>query len=124
MKLTTPERNRLPDERPGKTHNVTIAGTDIVINTGEYEDGRCGEVFIELKKQGDHMRVYDSVAIAISIALQYGVPLDVFVQKFKHQKLEPSGVTSNEKIPIADSIVDYVAKWLELKYLGEGHDNK
>ena len=99
-------------------HRVTIGGTKVHIRTGEYAGGKLGEVFVTLSKEGSELRVYDAVAIAISIGLQYGVPLEEFVDKFKHQKMEPSGWTSNPAIPHADSIVDYLARWLEIRYLG------
>jgi ribonucleoside-diphosphate reductase alpha chain len=111
------KRRRLPPERHGKTHSVKIGGVPVKIRTGEYKDGSLGEIFIELEKQGDELRVYDAVAIAISIGLQYGVPLEVFENKFRGQRLEPSGITTNKEIPMVASIIDYLAKWLRLKYL-------
>lgn len=111
------ERKRLPTERAGITHKVTIGGVDVYVNTGEFDDGTLGEIFVTINKAGGQMRVYDALAIAISVGLQHGVPLETFVNKFKHQRMEPSGVTSSQEIPLADSIVDYLAKWLEQIYL-------
>ena len=110
-------RKRLPDTRHGLVHKVIFGGIEWFITTGEYDDGTLGEIFIKIAKEGDEMRLYDIVAISISLGIQHGIPLQVFVDKFKHMKLEPRGWTNNPNIPKADSIVDYLVKWLEMKYL-------
>lgn len=110
-------RFKLTDVRPGKTVKATIGKTDVYIRTGEFQDGSLGEVFITINKEGDEMRVYDCLAIVISIALQYGVPLSAIVEKLKNQRMEPSGITNNKVIPITHSISDFLARWLEIKYL-------
>ncbi len=117
MDEKSPTRQHLPPERHGTTHTVVIGDRKVKIITGEFGDGSLGEVFIEIGKEGGEMRVYDCFAISISIALQYGVPLEAFTEKFKNQTMEPCGVTDNDDIPLCSSVVDYLAKWLELKYL-------
>ena len=112
-----PERKRLPDERKGRTKKLVVGGTDVYIRTGEYEDGTVGEIFITLGKQGDEQRLLDLSAIAVSVGLQYGIPLGVFTKKFKNWRCGTSGPTSDIDIPLAQSIIDYVAKWLEAVYL-------
>lgn len=111
------EQRKLPPERKGITHKVIIGGTDVYIRTGEFLDGGLGEVFITVNKEGHELRAYDGVAIAMSIGLQRGVPLKAYVDKFKHQRMEPGGVTSDPKIPMSHSILDYLAHWLEARYL-------
>jgi ribonucleoside-diphosphate reductase alpha chain len=87
---------------------------------GLYQDGQPGEVFIKMSKQGSTLGgVMDSLAVLISMSLQYGVPLSVLVRKFIHSKFEPSGMTQNPKIPIASSIIDYIFRWLALEFLPE-----
>lgn len=111
-------RQKLPTERSGKTHKVVIGGRAVYITTGEYPDGSLGEIFIRLDREGGELRVYDCLAIAVSIGLQYGVPLEEYIKKLRYQQMEPRGVTSNpNEIPMCSSISDYLAKWLELKYL-------
>ena len=85
-----------------------------------YDDGSPGEVFITMAKQGSTISgLMDSLAVAISLALQYGVPLEFLVDKFAHARFEPSGWTGNPRIPFADSVVDYIFRWLGEKFLGE-----
>jgi ribonucleoside-diphosphate reductase alpha chain len=110
-------KNRLPDERRGITKKLTIDGRKIYIQTGEYLDGKLGEVFISLDKEGSELRVYDVLATVLSVALQHGVPLKVFTDKLKNQKMEPAGITQDNEIPLCHSISDYLGKWLEKKYL-------
>ena len=117
-------RKRLDTERRSITHSVKIGTCNVVITAGEYDSGQLGEIFIQIAKQGDELRAYDIIATAISIGLQSGVPLKTFVDKFKHVQMEPSGFTNNEKIPIAKSVIDYVARWLEMKYLNPTKPNK
>jgi ribonucleoside-diphosphate reductase alpha chain len=125
--MTEPQRKRLPDERTGLTrseHLAAVGGAKVEITTGEYENGSLGEIFLRVDKEGSVLRAYEMTAIAISIGLQYGVPLKVFIDKFKHQQLEPAGMTSDPDIPIADSIIDFVAKFLEKEYLLKGEKNE
>jgi len=115
-----PVRKRLPDERPSITHKFSIAGHEGYLHIGQYPDtGMPGEIFITMAKQGSTISgVMDAFATSISIALQYGVPLDDLVEKFSHTRFEPSGFTNNRQIPIAKSITDYIFRYLSLKYLG------
>jgi ribonucleoside-diphosphate reductase alpha chain len=115
-----PVRKRLPDERPSITHKFSIAGHEGYLHIGQYPDtGMPGEIFITMAKQGSTISgVMDAFATSISLALQYGVPLDDLVEKFSHTRFEPSGFTNNRQIPIAKSITDYIFRYLSLKYLG------
>lgn len=113
-------RVRMPDERNSITHKFTISGHEGYINVGLYEDGSPGEIFVRMSKQGSVISgLMDAFATSVSIALQYGVPLDVLVNKFVHSRFEPSGFTNNPNIRIAKSIVDYIFRWLALKFLPE-----
>lgn len=113
-------RRRLPDERESITHKFSIAGHEGYITVGMYEDGTPGEIFITMSKEGSTISgLMDSFATAISLALQYGVPLKVLADKFSHARYEPSGFTTNKQIPIAKSITDYIFRWLGLKFLPE-----
>ena len=113
-----PLRRRLPDERQSITHKFSIAGHEGYITVGMFDDGMPGEVFITMSKEGSTISgMMDSFATSISIALQYGVPLKVLVDKFSHARFEPSGFTNNPEIPIAKSISDYIFRWLGLKFL-------
>jgi len=113
-----PMRRRLPDERQSITHKFSIAGHEGYITVGMFEDGMPGEVFITMSKEGSTISgLMDSFATSISIALQYGVPLKVLVDKFSHARYEPSGFTNNPEIPIAKSISDYIFRWLGVKFL-------
>ena len=111
-------RRRLPDERQAVTHKFSIAGHDGYITVGMYEDGLPGEIFIVMAKEGSIVSgLMDAFATAISLALQYGVPLEVLVRKFVHSRFEPAGMTNNPQIPIAKSTMDYIFRWLALKFL-------
>jgi len=114
-----PRRRRLADERKAITHKFQIGNkTEGYITVGLYEDGQPGEIFITLSKESTSLAgLIDSFATAISISLQYGVPLKVLVNKFAHAKYEPSGPTQNPNIPQAKSVVDYIFRWLALKFL-------
>jgi len=115
-----PVRRRLPDERKSITHKFSIAGHEGYITVGMYEDGSPGEIFITMSKEGSCVSgLMDSFATAISMALQYGVPLRELVQKFSHMRFEPSGWTNNKQIPMAKSIMDYIFRWLAMKFLPE-----
>jgi ribonucleoside-diphosphate reductase alpha chain len=114
----TTTRKKLPDERQSLTHKFSIAGHKGYITVGLYEDGRPGEIFITMAKQGTTLSgLIDSFATAVSIALQYQVPLEVLVNKFSHVRFEPSGMTNNPNIRIAKSIVDYIFRWMGMKFL-------
>ncbi|PTL78196.1 vitamin B12-dependent ribonucleotide reductase [Vitiosangium sp. GDMCC 1.1324] len=111
-------RRRLPDERQAITHKFSIGGHEGYLTVGMYEDGTPGELFCVMAKEGSVVSgLMDSFATAVSLALQYGVPLQVLVDKFSHSRFEPSGFTGNPAVPIAKSIVDYIFRWLALKFL-------
>jgi ribonucleoside-diphosphate reductase alpha chain len=115
-----PVRRKLPDERKSLTHKFDIAGHEGYITVGMYEDGKPGEIFVNMSKQGSTISgLMDSFATAISYALQYGVPLQFLVDKFAHMRFEPSGFTKNAQIPYAKSIVDYLFRWMASKFLDE-----
>ncbi|HEX8697448.1 MAG TPA: vitamin B12-dependent ribonucleotide reductase [Myxococcaceae bacterium] len=120
--VVTPEpkavRRRLPDERQSITHKFSIGGHEGYLTVGMYEDGTPGELFIVMAKEGSVVSgLMDSFATSVSLALQYGVPLQVLSDKFCHTRFEPSGFTGNPAIPIAKSITDYIFRWLSLKFL-------
>jgi ribonucleoside-diphosphate reductase alpha chain len=111
-------RRRLPDERRSITHKFSIGGHEGYMTVGMYEDGAPGELFVTMAKEGSVVSgLMDSFATSISMALQYGVPLNVLCDKFSHTRYEPSGFTGNPDIPIAKSITDYIFRWLALKFL-------
>jgi len=136
-----PDRIRLPDEREAITHKFVLPfGEEDYVATGQtnssgeplyiqrkvdlkgyvtvglYEDGRPGEIFLKIGKAGGMWRVYDALAIAISVGLQYGVPIEAFIRKFQHVRFDPSGVTKSVLIPTMKSIPDYIARWLKTRY--------
>jgi ribonucleoside-diphosphate reductase alpha chain len=111
-------RRRLPDERQSITHKFAIANHEGYITVGMYEDGTPGEIFVKMAKEGATLSgLMDSFALALSLALQYGVPLRVLHEKFSHTRFEPSGFTQNPEIPYAKSIMDYLFRWLAKKFL-------
>ena len=111
-------RRKLADERQSITHKFSINEFEGYITVGLYEDGTPGEIFLVMAKQGSTISgLMDSLATAISIALQYGVPLQTLVDKFSHTRFEPSGFTKHPEIPIAKSITDYIFRWLASKFL-------
>lgn len=111
-------RRRLPDERHSLTHHFAIAGQEGYVTVGLYEDGLPGEMFIRMAKEGSTVSgLMDSFATAVSLALQYGVPLQVLCEKFSHTRFEPSGWSGNPKIGYAKSLMDYLFRWLELRFL-------
>jgi ribonucleoside-diphosphate reductase alpha chain len=113
-----PVRRRLPDERRSITHKFDIQGHEGYITVGMYEDGTPGEVFITMAKEGSTIRgLMDAFATQTSVALQYGVPLNVMVNKFSHMRFEPNGFTKNPELPIAKSIIDYIFRWLASRFL-------
>ncbi len=114
-----PRRKRMPRERQSITHKFSIAGHEGYITAGMYEDGTVGEIFLtDIGKEGSTLRgMMNSFATAISIALQYGVPLETLVQKFSYMRFEPEGVTGNPEIPFAKSMPDYIMRWLASRFL-------
>ncbi|MCL4401764.1 MAG: vitamin B12-dependent ribonucleotide reductase [Acidobacteria bacterium] len=114
-----PHRRKLPDERQSITHKFSIGGHEGYITVGMYDDGKPGELFITMAKEGSTISgLMDAFATAISFNLQYGVPLNFLVDKFAHLRFEPSGWTGNKQIPYAKSIMDYIFRWLGVKFLG------
>jgi ribonucleotide reductase alpha subunit len=113
-----PRRERLPDTRRSVTHKFDIQGHEGYVTVGFYPDGRPGELFVTMAKEGSTIGgLMDAWATAISIGLQYGVPLDVIVAKFEHSRFEPSGFTQNPDIRMAKSLTDYIARWLGMECL-------
>jgi ribonucleoside-diphosphate reductase alpha chain len=111
-------RHRLPAERASITHKFGIAGHEGYITVGLYKDGTPGELFIRMAKEGSTVSgLMDSFATAVSLALQHGVPIKLLCDKFSHTRFEPSGFTGNPEIPIAKSIMDYIFRWLELRFV-------
>ncbi len=111
-------RRRLPDERRAITHKFAVGNHEGYITVGLYDDGTPGELFMTMSKEGSVISgLMDSFATSVSIGLQYGVPLEVLVNKFVHMRFEPSGYTNNPQIRIAKSIIDYMFRWLALKFL-------
>lgn len=113
-----PERRRLPKSRVSRTTSFTVAGAEGYMIAGNYDDGRLGEVFLKLGKQGSTLAgVMDAFSIAVSIGLQWGVPLESYVQKFTNLRFEPAGMTDDPDVRIAQSIMDYIFRRLALDYL-------
>ena len=111
-------RRHLPDERRALTHHFSIAGQEGYLTVGVYEDGLPGEIFITMAKQGSTISgLMDAFATVVSLALQHGVPLSVLCEKLSHMRFEPSGWSGNPKIGYAKSLMDYIARWLELRFL-------
>ena len=116
--LQRPMRRRLPDTRRSLTHKFNIAGHEGYLTVGLYEDGAPGELFITMAKEGSTIGgVMDSLGTAVSVALQYGVPVESLVKKFTHQRFEPAGMTSNRDIPFAKSLVDYIFRWMGMEFI-------
>ena len=114
-----PKRRRMPRERQSITHKFSIGGHEGYITAGMYDDGTVGEIFLtDIGKEGSTLRgMMNSFATAISIALQYGVPLETLVRKFSYMRFEPEGMTSNPEIPFAKSMPDYIMRWLASRFL-------
>jgi ribonucleoside-diphosphate reductase alpha chain len=114
-----PKRRRMPRERQSITHKFSIGGHEGYITAGMYEDGSIGEIFLtDIGKEGSTLRgMMNSFATAISISLQYGVPLETLVRKFSYMRFEPEGMTSNPEIPFAKSMPDYIMRWLASRFL-------
>jgi ribonucleoside-diphosphate reductase alpha chain len=112
-----PVRRKLPVERAAITHKFSVAGHEGYITVGQYEDGSPGEIFLVMAKEGSVVSgLMDAFATSVSLALQYGVPLDALSNKFMHMRFEPSGFTGNPEIPIAKSIMDYIFRWMDLRF--------
>ena len=116
----TNDRSKMPDRRKGYIQKVSIGDHKIYLHTGEYDDGKVGEIFIDMNKEGELVKaLMNNFAIAISLGLQYGVPLDEFVDAFIETKFEPSGeIKGNDRILSASSILDYIFRELAISYLG------
>jgi ribonucleoside-diphosphate reductase alpha chain len=116
-----PVRKKMPRERESITHKFSIAGHEGYITAGKYEDGQVGEIFLtDIGKEGSTMRgLLNAFATAISIGLQYGVPLEVFVRKFSYMRFEPEGITGNPEIPFAKSMPDYIMRWLASRFIDD-----
>ena len=114
-----PARKRLPRERESLTHKFSVAGHEGYITAGRYEDGELGEIFLtDIGKDGSTLRgMMNAFATAISIGLQYGVPLETFVRKFSYMRFDPEGMTTNPEIPFAKSLPDYIMRWLASRFL-------
>ena len=111
-------RERLPRKRNSKTFSFRVADCEGYVTVGEYEDGRPGEVFIKVSKQGSTLAgIMDAFSIAISLGLQHGVPLATFVRKYANMKFEPAGITDDPELRIATSLIDYIFRRLALDYL-------
>ena len=120
----TPHRRKLPATRPSLTHKFDVAGHEGYLTVGLFEDGKPGELFVSMAKEGSTVGgMMDVFATSTSLCLQYGVPLPALIKKFTHQRFEPSGMTSNRDIPFAKSIVDYIFRWLELTFLEDAENN-
>jgi ribonucleoside-diphosphate reductase alpha chain len=116
--IERPSRRRLSDTRQSITHKFNVAGHEGYLVVGLYEDGMPGELFITMAKEGSTIGgLMDSLGTAISVALQYGVPLQSLVNKFAHQRFEPMGMTQNRDIPIAKSLVDYIFRWMGMEFI-------
>jgi len=111
-------RNRLPDERVGLTHHFSIAGHEGYLTVGLYPNGQPGEIFIRMAKEGSTIAgLMECFGTVVSVSLQHGVPLKVLCDKLSHTRFEPSGWTGNEELGYAKSIMDYLFRWMELRFL-------
>jgi ribonucleoside-diphosphate reductase alpha chain len=111
------QREKLPNTRASITHKFEVQGHEGYITIGMYDDGRPGEVFITMNKEGSTVRgLMDGLGVALSMCFQYGVPLSVLADKFEHTRFEPAGFTKNPQIPMAKSLLDYIFRWLSLTF--------
>ena len=119
--MPEPVRKKMPRERESITHKFSIAGHEGYITAGKYDDGTVGEIFLtDIGKEGSTMRgLLNAFATAISLGLQYGVPLETFVRKFSYMRFEPEGITGNPEIPFAKSLPDYIMRWLASRFIEE-----
>jgi ribonucleoside-diphosphate reductase alpha chain len=112
-----PFRQHLPDERRSITHKFQVADQEGYLTVGLYDDGRPGEIFVKINKEGSTVSgLMDAVALLTSVTLQYGVPIEELSRKLKNTRFEPYGRTTNPQIPFATSLADYIFRWLELKF--------
>jgi ribonucleoside-diphosphate reductase alpha chain len=116
-----PHRRKMPRERESITHKFSIAGHEGYITAGKYDDGSVGEIFLtDIGKEGSTLRgMMNAFATAISIGLQYGVPLETFVSKFSYMRFDPEGITKNPEIPFAKSMPDYISRWLASRFIDD-----
>ncbi|NOS68265.1 MAG: vitamin B12-dependent ribonucleotide reductase [Candidatus Peribacteraceae bacterium] len=120
-----PRRRKLPDERLAIAHKFSIAGHEGYIHVGMYEDGAPGEIFIKMSKEGSTLSgVMDTLAISLSMNFQYGVPLESLCEKLVGARFEPMGMTANKEIPIVRSVMDYLGRWLALKFMSKDKAKK
>ena len=121
VQMAEPVRKKMPRERESITHKFSIGGHEGYITAGKYEDGTVGEIFLtDIGKEGSTMRgLLNAFATAISLGLQYGVPLETFVQKFSYMRFEPEGMTRNPEIPFAKSMPDYIMRWLASRFIDD-----
>ncbi|MGN6256913.1 MAG: vitamin B12-dependent ribonucleotide reductase [Solirubrobacterales bacterium] len=119
VEMAQPVRKKMPRERESITHKFSIGGHEGYITAGKYEDGTVGEIFLtDIGKEGSTMRgLLNAFATAISLGLQYGVPLETFVRKFSYMRFEPEGITGNPEIPFAKSMPDYIMRWLGSRFI-------
>jgi ribonucleoside-diphosphate reductase alpha chain len=116
--VTEPYRRRLPDTRTSTTHKFSIGGSKGYLTVGQFDDGAPGEVFIQMAKAGSTINgLMDTIGTLLSMCLQYGVPLETLVKKFSHIRFEPEGMTRNQDIPMAKSVMDYLARWLGMEHI-------
>jgi len=116
------QREKMPVERASVTHKFSVGGHEGYITVGMYEDGRPGEVFIKMAKEGSTLSgVMDGLALTISLGLQYGVPLKVFVDKLLNTRFEPSGITPNPNIRFVSSVLDYIARWMGGRFISSDY---
>ena len=116
------QREKMPYERASITHKFSVSGHEGYVTVGMYGDGRPGEVFIKMSKEGSTLSgVMDGLALTISLGLQYGVPLKVFVDKLVNTRFEPSGITSNPNIRFVSSVLDYIARWLGGRFISSDY---
>ena len=116
--VALPRRQRLPETRKGLVHKFRVNGTKGYIRVGLYPNGSLGEVFLTVDKAGSTLQgLMDSFATLLSLSLQYGIPLSVIANKFRHVRFEPAGFTGDRNIPSASSLIDYVFAWLEREFL-------
>jgi ribonucleoside-diphosphate reductase alpha chain len=121
QEMAAPIRKKMPRERESITHKFSIAGHEGYITAGKYDDGTVGEIFLtDIGKEGSTMRgLLNAFATAISLGLQYGVPLETFVRKFSYMRFEPEGITGNPEIPFAKSMPDYIMRWLGSRFIDD-----
>src|SRR5881275_990369 len=116
------QREKMPVERASVTHKFSVGGHEGYITVGMYDDGRPGEIFIKMSKEGSTLSgVMDGLALTISLGLQYGVPLKVFVDKLLNTRFEPSGITANPNIRFVSSVLDYIARWLGGRFISSDY---